>query len=115
MPPAFSHSAWVVILERSPEGLAAGDEVDPLPDVLVPEPLPPEVVGALPPEVVVPDDLLLLPELVPDCAIAGANAMTATTRAMTSFCILASSGNRTGSDNAGRRSAIFGPRLQAGA
>ena len=107
IPPAFSQSAWVVIFERSPDGLAAGDEVDP--EVLVPEPLAPEVVGALPPEVVVPDDfdepalpdVLLLPEpLVPDCAaaIAGAKAMTATTRAMTSFCILASSENRTDSE-----------------
>ena len=120
IPPAFSQSAWVVIFERSPDGLAAGDEVDPLPEVLVPEPLAPEVVGALPPEVVVPDDFdePALPDVpvVPDCAaaITGANAMTATTRAMTSFCMLASSEDRTDSDNAGRRSAIFGPRLQNG-
>jgi hypothetical protein len=120
IPPAFSQSAWVVIFERSPDGLAAGDELDPLPEVLVPEPLAPGVVGALPPEVVVPDDFdePALPDVlvVPDCAaaIAGANAMTATTRAMTSFCILASSDSRTDSDNAGRRPAIFGPRLQAG-
>jgi hypothetical protein len=68
IPPAFSQSAWVVCFERSPDGLAAGDEVEPLPDVLVPEPPAPEVLvpdplpevlvpaGALPPDVVVPDD-----------------------------------------------------------
>jgi hypothetical protein len=97
IPPAFVQSACVVIFERSPDGLAAGDELDPLPeplvpDVLEPDPLPePLVPEVVPP--VLPDVLPLLPEpLVLDCAaaIAGANAITATTTAMTSFFILTS-------------------------
>ena len=96
MPPAFSQSACVVCFERSSEGLAAGDALDPLPDVLpVPEPdvepLLPEVEPVLP-DVDEPDVVPLLPEpLVLDCAaaIAGAKAITATTSMMMSFCILA--------------------------
>jgi hypothetical protein len=102
MPPAFSQSACVVNFERSVEGLAAGE-----PDVLlVPDPevellLPDDVDGVLPPAL--PD--LVLPEpLVLDCAaaIAGAKAMTATTRMMTSLCIRTSSESRSETDNAGR-------------
>jgi hypothetical protein len=108
IPPAFSQSACVVIFERSPDGLAAGDEVDPLPEPLVPDVLDPDVLpDPLVPEVL-PDVLPLLPEpLVLDwaAAIAGANAITATTRAMTSFFILTSCKKSIipRGDNGGRR------------
>jgi hypothetical protein len=108
----------VVIFDRSPDGLAAGDELDPLPEPLVPDVLVPELVPEVVPPVL-PDvlPLLLLPEpLVLDCAaaIAGAKAMTATTRTMTSFCILASSEKSIAGTTGGRRSAIFAPRPQVG-
>lgn len=114
MPPAFSQSACVVYFERSVEGLAAGE-----PDVLlVPDPedeplLPDDVDGVLPPAL--PDVLLPEPPVL-DCAaaIAGAKAMTATMSMMTSLCIRASSENRPETDNAGRKLAIFLPRLRAG-
>lgn len=103
MPPAFSQSAWVVYFDMSPEGLAAGDELDPLlddplPDVLplpevLPEPLPDVPEGVLPPE---PEVLGLLPlPPVLDCAAAtaGASAITAAMRTMTSFSIRTSFGD----------------------
>jgi hypothetical protein len=89
----------VVYFEKSPDGLAAGDEVDPLLDVLpLPEVLP-ELLLPDVPEGVVPPELpeVLLPLPVPvvlycAAAIAGANAMTAAKRARTSFRILTSFG-----------------------
>jgi hypothetical protein len=110
MPPAFSQSAWVVYFEKSPDapdGLADGDEVEELPDVLglmVPlepdEPLDPLVPedpdGVVPPEL--PDVPLPLPvPLVADCATAsaGASATTATMNPRKTFFILASFGECT--------------------
>jgi hypothetical protein len=86
MPPAFSHSAFVTILERSlevPDGLAAGELDEPL-DEVVPPDFSEEVLG-----------LAGFPlPLPPDCAaaIAGARAMIPTKSASISFCIVASCG-----------------------
>ena len=100
IPPAFSQSAFVVYFDMSPDGLAAGDEVDELPDVLgVEAPLPDVLPEPLPD---VPDGVLELPEgaFVPppvlDCAaaIAGARATTATRRPRTIFRIMTSSNLR---------------------
>lgn len=85
MPPAFSHSAFVVAFERSlelPDGLAAG-ELDEPPDDVVPPDFPEEVVelpGFPPP-------------LLPVCAaaIAGTRAMIPIKSASISFCIASSS------------------------
>jgi len=102
VPPAFSQSALVVYFEKSadaPEGLADGDDVEELPDVLgliVPlepdvelEPLPEVPDGVVPLEV---PDLLPLPVL--DCAAAnaGARATTATMNPRKIFFILTSFG-----------------------
>ena len=100
--------------EKSPAGLADGDDIDPLPDVLLPEVLlpdvlPPVVLPVLPPVVVpvpelpLPDvlDGVLEPELpelllpvppVLDCAAAtaGANAITAAMRTRKNFTMLTS-------------------------
>lgn len=91
IPPAFSQSAFVVYFDISPDGLAAGDELEELPDVLEPAPLPDVLPELLLPDV--PDGLPELPDVLPplpvDCAaaITGAKATTATRRTRTSFSI----------------------------
>jgi hypothetical protein len=99
IPPAFSQSAFVVYCERSPEapdGLAAGDELDPLPDVLgivelpVLEPVP-ELLPDVDPEGLEPDPLPGL-GVLGDCAaaIAGARA-TSATRTATKIVVMLTS------------------------
>ena len=98
----------MVYFERSPDGLAAGDELDPLldvlplpdelPELLLPDELPELLLPDVPDGGVAPEPELLLPLPLPpvlDCAatIAGASPMTAARRTRTSFRILTSLGN----------------------
>ena len=72
MPPAFSHSAFVVAFERSlelPDGLAAG-ELDEPPDDVVPPDFPEEVVE--------------LPGFPPPLSFTGATGLPSTVTAGTS-------------------------------
>jgi hypothetical protein len=103
-PPAFSQSACVVYCEKSPKGLADGDDVpegladgDVVDEPPEPEPVvaPPDEVPELEPEPVAPGlvepaplDEPPLPPL-PDCAaaIAGASAMIPTRKPSISFCM----------------------------
>ena len=99
IPPAFSQSARLVYFAKSalPDGLADGDEDEPLGDEpLGGEPLgEPDGLGVLivPPEPVVPDGLVepepdpLLPGLVWAAANAGASATSPTKNANINFCM----------------------------
>jgi hypothetical protein len=86
MPPAFSHSAFVLAFETSlelPDGLAAGD-VDEPPDGIVPPDFPDGVLE-------LPDFPLLPEPVVCAAAIAGAKATIPTKSASISVRIACSS------------------------